>query len=318
MPFHMNSKKIPFGKSEGVDLFAFDLTASCKFVKTVKSQDWFAVYLELPSTCDLSQIITSLQQDGADFLFIKSDSPDSSKEFWKTNIKTVQIPVFLLDKDNHQPFIDLVAKARSAVPAGKESKKNAEADKIARLTVTFPYEATKNKLSSISLIYSPSNIRSYDYALSLSGVYSVLKDYINFEPFVVVYRLSTTASSRNKNCFGKSGYCAADPDGEGPFNGSDVVLESLREKCIYLESKAKWFEYMEKFNSLCPLKFNLKCSQDVVSKLGMEETKLLACIERSKEANDNSILKKELLKIKEYSDATYPALLLNNVVYQVS
>ena len=57
-----------------------------------------------------------------------------------------------------------------------------------KLFITFPYKMTRDKHAKLDFFYSPANIRSFDYISALNSVYAQLKDYVNFEPFVFVYK----------------------------------------------------------------------------------------------------------------------------------
>jgi len=47
------------------------------------------------------------------------------------------------------------------------------------------------------------------------------------------------------DCFSGGRYCSPDPDGAGAKSGRDVVLEDIREKCIWKNRDVlEYFEYI--------------------------------------------------------------------------
>lgn len=314
MNFKMIPDKINYGKTEGVDLFYIPVDASCDVKGVNHIEEWYAAYVNIPARCNQMDIVNALQTDGADFIFIEGET----EEEFKLNARAIQVPVFSLKKSTDRYFMDAVNKARTTTDNTKKDPKQAVTiSPILRLFITFPHRMSKDKYADVALFYSPANIRSFEYISAFYKVYSTMKEYMSFEPYLVVYKLSTLTNSRkNKNCYGKTPYCAADPDGEGEFTGNDVVAESLRQKCIFKESKEKWFNYAIAYSKTCLNQFDLKCSKNCMTQAGVDQDKVESCIERSQLGeSDNTILKADYTKVKELNELNYPTLTINGNSY---
>lgn len=87
-------------------------------------------------------------------------------------------------------------------------------------------------------------------------------------------------SIKEVDCFGDGKYCAA-TSFTGNEEGNRIILENLRQKCVFLLSKFngashKWWEYIRTRNSLletnpkCEDRFSVDCSKLVHSRIKMD------------------------------------------------
>lgn len=53
------------------------------------------------------------------------------------------------------------------------------------------------------------------------------------------------------DCTNGGRYCSPDPDFNGPLTGRDVILENLKQKCIYQNSHEVYHAYLESFVAKC-------------------------------------------------------------------
>lgn len=304
-----------------MDLFYIEVTADCKVDGVNDINEWYAAYISVPTTCSQMDVIRQLQSDGADFIFLLSTNDDYSK----LNSRAINIPVFTMTTKNHdvEPFLTKIGKSAEVEKKEHPEKKDVKALRntpIARLFISLKHKVSQNDHAELVLIYSPANIRSFDYIEALSPVYSSMKDYLKFEPVSVVYKRASAGSSKSKNCYLKTQYCAADPDGEGPYTGADVVVASLRQKCIYQDDKSKWFTYMRCFSESCANNFSDKCHEGCLSTAGTPKESVESCVAKSQlGSDDNSLLKSDYMKMQTLlHDMTYPVLLINGNTYRVS
>lgn len=305
-----------------IDLFLIEVSQDCKADGVNDINDWYAAYVNVPENCSQMDLIRQLQADGADFIFIF----DKSDDYSKLNPRAMSVPVFpLVGKGNYyiEPFMSQISKssekAKKEHPDDKsvKSKRNSP---VAKLFITIPHRMSKNDNADISFVYSPANIRSFEFVSAFSAVYSKMKDYITFEPIVVVYKRPTSITKADKNCYKASPYCAADPDGDGPFGGADVVKASLRQKCVFKEDKSRWFTYVDCFGNYCQNDFSDKCHETCLKKAGSPGNKIEECMKSSDIGNgyDNSILKNDYVKMLALlHDMSYPVLLINGNTYRV-
>lgn len=320
MEFKINPEKLKPGLITNVDLFLIDVTEDCKVDGVNDINEWYAAYVSVPSQCSQMEVVRQPQSDGADFIFLFSKSDD----YTKLITRAINIPVFTLTSKTHdtEPFMNkvgaLTAESKSEKPDNKNDRKLRNTP-IARLFISLKHKVSQNDHAELSLVYSPANIRSFDFIDAISPVYSQMKDYLKFEPIAVVYKLKSTTSPKSKNCYEKTFYCAADPDGDGPYSGADVVLSSIRQKCIYQDDKAKWFTYMKCFSDNCKNNFSDQCHEKCLNSAGTPKESVDSCVSKSKlGAEDNSILSSDYTKMQTLlHDMTYPVLLINGNTYRV-
>lgn len=106
-------------------------------------------------------------------------------------------------------------------------------------------------------------------------------------PHYVLWRCQSCAPDyRNDtdDCVSGGQYCAPDPDGDGRLVGRDVVMEDLRQICIYKQSLERnkphlWWDYVSEFYERCPLaEFDEKCSKKAMRRAGVKEKDIDKCV----------------------------------------
>jgi len=176
----------------------------------------------------------------------------------------------------------------------------------------------------VELFYSPSIEYSQKFITSLEDVYNKLKDRIMFEPHIVTFT-SKSQEFISKNCVSNGAYCAFDPSHSSGATGRDVVLESIRQKCIYKMSVPDYFAYARIFFSKCFGTFDEKCSKAAVEKTWVDWSQVQKCVEKSFHGsaktfylNDNDLLADEKEKIKKLGTNNFPNIFINNILYRGS
>ncbi|OMJ73183.1 hypothetical protein SteCoe_28189 [Stentor coeruleus] len=137
--------------------------------------------------------------------------------------------------------------------------------------------------------------------------------------------------NEHKDCISGGRYCAPDPDlDSGPRTGREIVIENLRQLCLhkYLTEKKNvglWWDYIAEFKNCKGTDFNAKCSDKVLSKIGVKSSIIEKCIEESViesgkgkdiNINDNKLLREERDAMIERGIFFYPALIINNVTFR--
>lgn len=167
---------------------------------------------------------------------------------------------------------------------------------------------------------------SYEYSMQfidmLQAVYNKLKDRVLFEPSAVTFS-SKSEEFKATNCVSDGKYCAFDPDNEGPITGRDVIIESIRQKCIYKVSIENYFDYMQMFFGYCLYEFSEACSKSLIEKLDIETDDVFTCVDNSflttnndRYSNDNVMLAEEREKQRKVGLNNFPNIYVNDVLYQ--
>jgi hypothetical protein len=107
------------------------------------------------------------------------------------------VPVYEIHENSNYAFIEEVKRKGDGVI----------------LTITMPYPKSSKGLANLEFFYTPTNYRTYKYIEEIEKVLDLLKNNVQFEPFVVLYSNPRNPSSRN--CRDQGKYCAPDPDNDG-------------------------------------------------------------------------------------------------------
>ncbi|KAJ0077547.1 hypothetical protein Patl1_35378 [Pistacia atlantica] len=157
--------------------------------------------------------------------------------------------------------------------------------------------------------------------------------YTLFTPhYITWYCPQTFTLSRQckSQCINHGRYCAPDPeqDFSSGYEGKDVVLENLRQLCVYRvanESKKPWvwWDYVTDFQIRCPMKdkkYNKECADGVIKSLGLDNKKIEKCMGDPEADADNPVLKEEqdaqVGKGSRGDVTILPTLVVNNRQYR--
>ena len=250
--------------------------------------------------------------------------------------------MFLAD-DGHEGDI--------SIPAILISK--TDGDKI--MNYYFSIKDDKEKISQIKLeikfdIGNINNTVNYDiwYTPDTENVYSFLKDFRRYQTafgevaklgvhFVTFPHFSYDPNSNTPkdDCLGSGLYCIR-PGKLGITDGSVIVMESIKQKCIYdianNQNKIGYFwAYMLQFQENCVLKennFNQICSNEAINSAGLSLEEVNKCLYDSFEGTTyekensqyqkiakNKILDKEYEIRKEHLINRVPSLTINGRLY---
>ena len=114
-----------------------------------------------------------------------------------------------------------------------------------------------------------------------------------------------------------------DPDGIGDLNGRSVMLESLRQMCIYKIKIDSFFEYMKLFDKNCMSELTEECSFGLLRKIGIDSEDITKCVNGSFQnqsnyqyESDNTILANDLKIQKKNHVLKFPDIYINGVLYE--
>jgi hypothetical protein len=167
-----------------------------------------------------------------------------------------------------------------------------------------------------------------------------------FSPHYVTYKSIEYSLNNNKtipNCIGKGLYCALPRYDIGILNGKNILIENIRQKCIFNIIKNKYnstkyklteenlkeknliyFNYMTNFRENCinktdsENKFDTECANKVLKIIGLNTDFVEECIEDSyiseddtKKINTNKIIEEEYYAKSFYHIKILPSILIN-------
>ena len=127
----------------------------------------------------------------------------------------------------------------------------------------------------------------------------------------------------HKDCVSAGRYCAPDPDADGPRTGREIVIEDLRQICVfkYAEQKKKysiWWDYVAAYGEC---EFTETCATNSLKKAGIVEKDIKTCMDESVMGSnlnvaDNSLLRDERELMIERGIFFYPSLIINNQTFR--
>mmetsp|Transcript_31740 Transcript_31740/g.53324 ORF Transcript_31740/g.53324 Transcript_31740/m.53324 type:complete len:713 (-) Transcript_31740:456-2594(-) len=115
--------------------------------------------------------------------------------------------------------------------------------------------------------------------------------YTLFKPHYLTYHcLDEYLDSREckEQCLANGQYCSTDPedDLDVGYTGRDVVLENLRQLCVFQTSNKTgspflWWDYVNKFSESCKMseqQFNKACAERVITTIGLNVNDVRVCM----------------------------------------
>jgi hypothetical protein len=115
--------------------------------------------------------------------------------------------------------------------------------------------------------YTSSNDRALDFIKNFrENIEKFGTDDIEFTPrFVTWSCLNCDPEYKKKDCISNGKYCAMNHRGSY-IQGKDIIMEDLREHCLFNNLKAKgqvlkWWEYMSYVHKMCYEEINEECSK---------------------------------------------------------
>ncbi len=201
-----------------------------------------------------------------------------------------------------------------------------------KVYVIIDFLLNQNKKIELETFFSSSEKKAYQLLINLSQYFPDFKNQIIYKPRYVSHKSPKyTKNNKNKitNCVSGGLYCYFPKKSTIVQDGEKIILENLRQKCIYKESFDKndiniYFKYMEYFYNNCinidKPDFSEKCSNNTLKNIGLKENNIYKCIAQSFGVsyysnsilqNDNSILKNDYDIQSYYYINSFPAVIIN-------
>ena len=275
--------------------------------------------------CNYFTKINNVEQAGGHLAIIVSNDNNIddgifiSEEGLSSNIT---IPALLISKNDGQYLINYY----------KEHADSHEDIKDIRFEVKFENEKLDNTVK-YDVWYIPDQENTYIFFKEFKSLQDAIGEDaqlgIHFFSFPH-YTYSPDQKQNIQNCLGSGLYCIR-PGKAGVTDGTDVLKEGIRQKCIYnyaYENKKKrkiFWEYMDTFYEKClkEKKINRACSDEVLKKVGIPENDINKCYKDSfvsKGENyelysKNTFLDKDYELRKKNFVSKSPSITINDRVY---
>ena len=272
--------------------------------------------------CSFVQKARNAQKIGYSMIIIVNNMETNIKDVIMSDDGSgidIYIPIAMISKNDGEKIINYLQK-----------------NKMNRAFAEINFLKTKEEFKSVDvkIFVSSSQSKAYELFNSLAQYMYQFGNQINFIPIYVVHRSPFYEADnpiRIVNCVSKGKYCYFPKETTIAKDGQIIIMEDLRQKCLYKLSKEShniyaYFNYIKNFHSECfkggESKFNENCAQRVLKTLGFSINNINLCIANSFDVkdlysnsyidNDNKLLSEEYDEIIKYKLTTYPAVLINN------
>ena len=239
----------------------------------------------------------------------------------------ISIPAILISKTDGDKIINYY----------KKVKDNKEEVKKIRFEIKFDIENKKN-IVNFDIWYTPDIEKVYSFLSDFEKYQKALGDTTKLGIHFVTYpHFSYKADSftPKEDCLGSGLYCIR-PGKLGITDGSIIVLESIKQKCLFdwsekNEKKEAFLKFMKKFYENCVQtvdNFNQLCSNDAIYSTGANIDEINQCIYDSfigtpsekqqtqyQKIFRNQILDKEMETRKQYMITRVPSITINGRLY---
>jgi hypothetical protein len=319
--------KIPSGSSLTGTLIVADPVEGCtSFTNGLIRQEQVPIFIVKNGGCKYVIKAMYAQLAGAKMLIIVDKDDEVPKEPVGHDIGfDISIPTIIIGKKDGDKLIQSVTEAAAS---------KTESDKTVIATMNFPYGAPATTVT-LHYFFSSADTtdNAYKFIREFKDFYLKSSGVIVFEPHYVTWYCAPCQQQdwkvENPDCVSGGRYCAPDPDSEGPLKGSDVVMEDLRQICVWKNFPEAWWDYVDKFETCITTEKQNQCSQQVLKKLLRDNQ--VATIDRcmddsfvgsgksaKKGLNENDILVTERQMQDDFDISMFPTLFINYQQYMGS
>jgi hypothetical protein len=232
----------------------------------------------------------------------------------------IYIPIAMISQDDGTKIINYLIENKNS---------------NAIVEINFTKKIVKNKTLDVKFFFSSSNLRAYELFNNLGQYMNKFGDQVDFTPIYVVHRSPMYDENnpiRVVNCVSKGKYCYFPKATTITNDGQAIIMEDLRQKCIYNLAKTSnnifmYLNYLKTFHAECLVKenkiqFNEKCAKDVLKTLGYSILEIDSCMAKSFRAtdllsnthidNENFILESEYEELIKYKLTIFPSVIIDN------
>ena len=204
-----------------------------------------------------------------------------------------------------------------------------------KILVEINFKPKQKSIVDFKFFFSSSEPKAYELIGNMTNYINNFGEQVIFTPYYVVhknpYYVEENPTS-NINCVSHGVYCYYPKETTIVQEGQKILLENIRQKCMYELNKEKdirhYFKYLSTFAKLCinNVKKSLtrECSKLALKELGYSEDYLDMCFASSFSVTkhnidtnyylekNNKMLEKEYNQILKYKLTSFPAVIIND------
>ena len=148
----------------------------------------------------------------------------------------------------------------------------------------------------VSFFYTPAIPFAYKFLELIDRLREKFDERVIFEPLIKTIS-SKSEAFMAKHCLSRGQYCVFGASENDRITGKDILIEGLRQICIYKMNMNMYFFYTKIFHEACLDSFTEDCSKKIIDKSFLSWTEITKCVDSSFSGsekdtfqNDNSIL----------------------------
>ena len=181
---------------------------------------------------------------------------------------------------------------------------------------------------TVDIWTTSSDLYGFDLIRESFNIKVKFGDLVKFVPHALVWYCRPCAeknfvnTTTDVNCVSSGRHCSPDPDGAGPLTGSAILIENLRQLCVYEKSENAWWDYFIAFNRSCVGTKDLEsCSYQAIKDIGVSVDGITKCVRDSfgggpVESAENSFFQRENDLIFKKRIQTWPTIFINGQMYR--
>lgn len=259
----------------------------CSFVKKVREVEH--------AGGKLAVIVDEVDNESMDSIIMVDDGTGNG----------IRIPSIMINKKEGEALIEYYE-------AGNENDR-----KKVSLVSTFNIAKPDDRVE-YDIWISSSNDRGLDFVKDFQRFNDILGDKVLMTPRYFTWScINCDANIMGEDCVNNGKYCALDEE-RLSYSGKEIIMENLRQKCVWKQSAPAWWEYIAKAHQQCYTDFSEDCSKTVHNELGINWDKTQDCIkEANDESNDeNKLLSTDAIEWTLRGPHFIPAIVINKITYR--
>lgn len=148
----------------------------------------------------------------------------------------------------------------------------------------MPFE--ENNKVEYDFWFTSSSNRAIDFIEDFKPFQEGFEGKVDFTPHYVFWEcIGCDQRYIESDCYGGGKYCAVEPSNDA-IKGREIVLEDLRQKCLYNKLKSTnqeemWFSYIQRVHQTCYATINEDCSFNAHKHLKLDFDETQKCVDDS-------------------------------------
>jgi len=305
---------VPWGRKVIGRLVLAEPITACDYIRTPDNLPHIPIMVVMRGECPFYLKAHYAQLAGARMVIVVDNQYEEVEAKLMVDSagqgEAIRIPSVLLTKQAGDKLIDSLRSKDKAVN---------------NIKVVYDFTIPKSEKVNYNIWLSSGNAQSYRFIRDYRQ-YEMKLDYTSSMNIHFSHFSDNTASSNYNadNCICGGKYCAADPDGDLPNTGKDVLMEDLRQLClIRTYQKEIWWQYATHYEESCIFGNDMKdCSQKIMEQIYVDPADVERCVQYSFDNSDLSKCTSNMLfdqeRVAMTSDGVFivPSVVINGFQYR--